>query len=68
MANNAEAIEAFNSKTVQTIATLDSIKEHLEKHMHLDLHEVNWAHVGSVGHVLELLQQASEFLSLKEVA
>jgi hypothetical protein len=68
MANNAEAIKAFTSKTAVTIATLDAIKSHVEDHMGVGPDRINWAHVGSIGHVLELLQQASEFLGLPEVA
>jgi hypothetical protein len=44
---------------------LDALKAHIENHMDVAPEEVNWGHVGSAKHLLQLIKEASEFAGIE---
>lgn len=44
---------------------VDTLRSAVENHMDVAPEEVNWGHVGSAKHLLQLIKEASEFAGIE---
>jgi hypothetical protein len=56
------AIEAFIAKKGQIDTILARLQKLSADHFEVDPDKVDWGDVGTIGHVLEYLQEASDFI------
>lgn len=63
---NEKALDAFITKTMNARDILDTIRAELDEHMNVNPDKVNWAHVGDIGHVTEMLNEIAQFLGHNE--
>ena len=62
---NDEALRAFLSNMTEIQAQLAALTRYVDNHMEELPENIDWGHVGSAYHVLELLSQINQFLNLK---
>jgi helix-turn-helix protein len=58
------ALSAFITNSAEITIQLETLKNYCDNHMEFNPDEINWSHVGTSGHVLELLAEINEFLGL----
>ena len=54
------ALDAFMAKKVEIDAMLDRLKSLSDEHFNLGPDEINWGHVGTLGHYAELLKRITD--------
>jgi hypothetical protein len=59
---NDQALTAFITRKVEIDAMLERLADFSGEHFGLAPDDVNWAHVGDLGYVIERLRQASDFI------
>ena len=59
--NRQQALKAYREKQESIARLIDGIRGKLEADAKQS--DINWASVGSLGHVVELLRELDEFLS-----
>jgi hypothetical protein len=57
-----KAIDAFIAKKAQIDTILARLQKLSADHFELDPDKVDWGDVSTIGHVLEYLQEASDFI------
>ena len=62
---NEKALDEFIGTVAAIGEKLDALKLHVENHMDVAPEEVNWGHVGSAKHLLQLIKEASEFAGIE---
>ena len=62
---NKKALDEFIATVAALEEKLDALKAHIENHMDVAPEEVNWGHVGSAKHLLQLIKEASEFAGIE---
>ena len=62
---NKQALDEFVGMMAALEEKLDTLKAHIENHMDVAPEEVNWGHVGSAKHLLQLIKEASEFAGVE---
>ena len=62
---NEKALDEFIGTVAAIEEKLDALKAHIENHMDTSLEEINWGHVGSAKHLLQLIKEASEFAGIE---
>lgn len=62
---NEKALDEFIGTVEAIEEKLDALKAHIENHMDVAPEEVNWGHVGSAKHLLQLIKEASEFAGIE---
>ena len=62
---NEKALDEFIGTVAAIVEKLDALKLHAENHMDTSPEEINWGHVGSVKHLLQLIKEASEFAGIE---
>ena len=62
---NEKAQDEFIGTVAVLEEKLDALKAHIENHMDVAPEEVNWGHVGSAKHLLQLIKEASEFAGIE---
>jgi hypothetical protein len=60
--NHEKAQDAFIAKKGQIDTILARLQKLSADHFELDPDKVDWGDVGTIGHVLEYLQEASDFI------
>jgi hypothetical protein len=60
------ALSAFTTNSAEITIQLETLKNYCDNHMEFDPDEIGWPHVGTSGHVLELLAEINEFLGLNK--
>ena len=58
--SNDEALAAFIGKKLEIDAMLDRLKALSGDHFHVSPDDVDWNHVGTLGHYAELLQRITD--------
>ena len=58
---NEKALDAYMTTVAEIDSALTTIKDKVSDHFGVLPEEINWGHVGSAQHVLELLQEIVEF-------
>lgn len=58
---NEKALDAYMTTVAEINGVLASIKDKVSDHFGVPPEEINWGHVGSAQHVLELLKEIVEF-------
>ena len=66
MKKNDEALSAFIGKIAEAKEKIEALGDFVENHMGYSPDEVNWAHVGDAGHVLEQLDEILNFLGINK--
>ena len=61
---NQEALEKFMENNAAVLVKLEALKAYFENHMGAHPYDVDWGWVGSSGHVLDLLDEITEFLGI----
>jgi hypothetical protein len=61
-ATNDEALAAFVTRKAEIDAMLERLAAFSDDHFGVAPDDVNWAHVGDLGYVIERLRQASDFI------
>lgn len=64
---NEKALNEFVGTMAALEEKLDALKAHVENHMDTSPEEINWGHVGSAKHLLQLIKEASEFAGIESV-
>ena len=59
---NDAALAAFVTRKAEIDAMLERLAAFSDDHFGVAPEDVNWAHVGDLGYVIERLRQASDFL------
>ena len=62
---NEKALNEFIGTVAVLEEKLDALKARIENHMDVAPEEVNWGHVGSAKHLLQLIKEASEFAGIE---
>ena len=62
---NEKALDEFIGTMAALEEKLDALKAHIENHMDTSPEEINWGHVGSAKHLLQLIKEASEFAGIE---
>ena len=62
---NKQALDEFVGMMAALEEKLDALKLHVENHMDTSPEEINWGHVGSAKHLLQLIKEASEFAGIE---
>ena len=62
---NEKALNEFIGTVAALEEKLDALKAHIENHMDTSPEEINWGHVGSAKHLLQLIKEASEFAGIE---
>jgi hypothetical protein len=62
---NEKALDEFIGTVAAIEEKLDVLKAHVENHMDTSPEEINWGHVGSAKHLLQLIKEASEFAGIE---
>jgi len=65
--NNEKALNAFISKIGEINDRLELLRRYADNHMECDPEEVNWGHVGSASHFLELLNELIDTFEITKV-
>ena len=65
MIKNEKATTDFIKAVQSNNDLLLKITNHMDNHMNIDPENVNYGHVGSAGHVNNLLKEMCEFLEIK---
>jgi hypothetical protein len=60
MTNNIDAKRAFNQHMASVKKMLTRLQNAAENNFHTDFERINWADVGSLGRLEELLKQAHD--------
>lgn len=63
MKKTNDAQQAFLTAQADILEKLAKIQRHIADE-YADIDSVNWGHVGSLGYIKGLLEQATEFLSI----
>lgn len=58
---NEKALDAYMTTVAEIDSVLAAIKDKVSDHFGVLPEKINWGHVGSAQHVLELLQEIVEF-------
>ena len=58
--NTASALDAFIAKKAEIDAMLERIKALSDDHFDTSPDEINWGHVGTLGHYAELLKRITD--------
>ena len=58
--SNREALDAFIARKLEIDAMLQRLTELSADHFGVDPEEVDWGHVGTLGHYAQLLRQVSD--------
>lgn len=58
--NPASALDAFIAKKAEIDAMLERIKALSDDHFDTSPDEINWGHVGTLGHYAELLKRITD--------
>lgn len=61
--DNSEALDAFVERKTEIDALLARLAALSDDHFDFAPDEVNWSHVGSLGHVAERLREVADFIS-----
>jgi len=64
---NEKALNAFIGRIVEINEKVETLRWFADNHMEIDPEEVNWGHVGSAAHVVELLDEIINFLGITKV-
>jgi hypothetical protein len=56
------ALDAFIAKKAQIDTILDRLQKLSADHFEVGPEGVDWSHVGTIAHVLDYLQEASDFI------
>ena len=59
---NDAALAAFITRKAEIDAMLERLAAFSDNHFGVAPEDVNWAYVGDLGHVIERLRQASDFI------
>ena len=59
---NDQALAAFIARKAEIDAMLERLAAFSDEHFGVAPEDVHWGHVGDLGHVIERLRQASDFL------
>ena len=59
---NDAALAAFVARKAEIDAMLERLAAFSDDHFSVAPDDVNWGHVGDLGHVIERLRQASDFI------
>lgn len=59
---NDKALNAYIATIAEIKAKLDALTEQADDHLGHSPEEINWGHVGTAKHVLEQLNEITEFL------
>lgn len=59
---NHEAVEVYKSKKAKIQAHLATINKHIKANINTPMHEINWAHVGTIGYIEDQLSQLCDML------
>lgn len=59
---NDEALTAFMVRTAQARAHLEALTAYIDDHAGVLPEDVDWANVGDMAHVAELLKEAADFI------
>ena len=59
---NDAALAAFVTRKAEIDAMLERLAAFSDDHVGVAPEEVHWGHVGDLGHVIERLRQASDFI------
>ena len=62
------AVNAFIARVMEAQEKIEVLKAYFENHMEENPEEINWGHVGSAAHSVELLNELTEFLGLNSQA
>ena len=62
---NEKALNEFIGTVAVLEEKLDALKAHIENHMDTSPEEINWGHVGSAKHLLQLINEASAFAGIE---
>ena len=62
---NEKALDEFCGTIAELEKKLDALKAHVENHMDTSPEEINWGHVGSAKHLLQLIKEASAFAGIE---
>ena len=62
---NEKVLDEFIGTMAALEEKLDALKAHIENHMDTSPEEINWGHVGSAKHLLQLIKEASEFAGVE---
>ena len=62
---NEKALDEFIATVAAIEEKLDALKAHIDNHMDVAPEEVKWGHVGSAKHLLQLIEEASEFAGIE---
>jgi hypothetical protein len=59
---NDQALAAFVARKAEIDAMLERLASLSDSHFELAPEDVHWGHVANLGHVIEKLRQASDFI------
>jgi hypothetical protein len=59
---NDQALAAFVTRKAEIDAMLERLAAFSDDHFGVAPEDVHWGHVGALGHVIERLRQASDFI------
>ena len=59
---NDQALTAFVTRKAEIDAMLERLAAFSDAHFGVAPEDVHWGHVGDLGHVIERLRQASDFI------
>ena len=62
---NENAISAFTLAVAQLREELEDLQAYVDNHMDVSPEAVNWSHVGTARHLLELVREAGVFAGIK---
>lgn len=63
---NQKAVDSYIGSIAEIAALLDELKSHVvDDHMGISPEDVNWGHVGSANHLLEMLNEAAAFAGIR---
>ena len=63
---NEKALNEFVGTMAAIEEKLNALKAYIGNHMDVSPEMVNWGHVGSAKHLLQLIKEANEFAGIKQ--
>lgn len=64
--DNSKAVQEFMVAVNAINDKLEKLGEYMDDHMGASPEEINWGHVGSANHILELLNDITEFAGIEK--
>ena len=63
--NNEKAVSVFMLAVAQIQEELEDLQAYVDNHLNVSPEAVNWGHVGTARHLLELVREAGVFAGIK---